>query len=101
MYDLLTLQNGIDTNMVQLTQLSAGKITQMRLVLGSNNSVMVNNVLYPMTVPSGSETGIKIPGPISVVANATTQVIIDFDASKSVNEQGNNEYQLKPVIQVL
>lgn len=100
-YDLLTLQNGIDTTIVVTNQLPAGKITQMRLILGSNNSVMENNTTYPLTVPSGSQTGIKIPGPITVTANTSVQVLLDFDASKSVVQQGNGDYQLKPVIQVL
>lgn len=100
-YDLLALQNGIDTSIVNTTQLAAGKITQMRLILGTNNSVMENNTVYPMTVPSGSETGIKIPGPIQVVGNSTLSVLLDFDASKSVNQQGTGDYQLKPVIQAL
>src|SRR6185437_1266915 len=61
-YNLLVLQNGIDTSLVNTTQLPAGKITQMRLILGTNNTVMVDSVVYPLTVPSGSETGIKLIG---------------------------------------
>jgi len=100
-YDLLALQNGIDTSIVNTTQLPTGKITQMRLILGTNNSVMDNNVVYPLVVPSGSETGIKIPGPIPVLINHTLSVLLDFDASKSVVQQGNGDYQLKPVIEAL
>src|ERR1035437_10266525 len=58
-YDLLVLQNGIDTSLVNTTQLPAGNITQMRLILGTNNTLMNNNVVYNLTVPSGSESGIK------------------------------------------
>ena len=101
-YDLLSLQNGIDTNIVVTNQLPAGKITQMRLILGSNNSLVDNaGNSYPLTIPSGSQTGIKIPGPITVTANATVSVLLDFDADKSVVVQGNQDFQLKPVIQVL
>lgn len=100
-YDLLTLQNGIDSTIVNATQLPAGKITQMRLILGSNNTVMETNITYPLTVPSGTESGIKLPGPIQVNPNTTLRVLLDFDASKSVIDQGNQEYQLKPVIQAL
>jgi len=100
-YDLLTLQNGIDTSIVNATQLPAGKITQMRLILGSNNSVMDNSVVYPLDIPSGSQTGIKISGSIAVNPNTTIQVLLDFDASQSVVLQGNGDYHLKPVIQVL
>lgn len=101
-YDLLSLQNGIDTNIVTTNQLPAGKITQMRLILGSNNSVMdASGTVYPLTVPSGSKSGIKLPGPITVTANTSIQVLLDFDASKSVIQQGSGDFQLKPVIQVI
>ena len=100
-YDLLSLQNGIDTTIVQTNQLPAGKIMQMRLLLGTNNSVMINNIIYPMTVPSGTQTGIKINGTLSVTANTTLQVLLDFDANKSVIDKGNNEYQLQPDIKTL
>lgn len=99
-YDLLALQNGIDTTIVQTNQLPAGKITQMRLLLGVHNTVVVNNVSYPLTVPSGSTTGIKINGPMTVAANTTLQLLLDFDADKSVIDKGNNEYQLQPVVEI-
>jgi hypothetical protein len=100
-YDLLTLQNGIDTTICpKINKLPAGKITEMRLILGNNNSVVVNNTVYPLTVPSGTNSGIKLPGPITVVANQTVTVLLDFNANQSVVQQGNGDYQLKPVIQV-
>lgn len=100
-YDLLLLQNGIDTTLVNTTQLPAGKITQMRLILGANNTVVDNNnVVYNLTVPSGSETGIKLIGNIIVNPNQTLVVKLDFDASASIIQNGSG-YQLKPTIQTL
>lgn len=101
-YDLLTLQNGIDTTIVNSSaQLPAGKITQMRLVLGSNNTVMADSVLHPLSVPSGSESGVKLVGEMEVIQNQTLNVLLDFVASESVIENGNNSWHLKPVIKVL
>lgn len=101
-YDLLTLQNGIDTTIVNSSaQLPAGKITQMRLVLGSSNTVMADSVLYPLTVPSGSESGVKLVGDMEVHQNQTLNVLLDFVASESVVENGNNSWHLKPVIRVI
>ncbi len=99
-YDLLVLQNGIDTALVNTTQLPAGKITQMRLILGTNNTIMADSVMYNLTVPSGSETGIKLVGNINVVPNQTLVVTLDFNANASVVLSGTT-YQLKPVIQTL
>jgi len=100
-YNLLTLQNGVQTALVAATPAPAGKVDQMRLVLGSNNTVMVDNIVYPLSTPSGSESGIKIKNPIFVQANSTTVVLIDFNAQTSVVLQGNGTYQLKPVIEVV
>ena len=99
-YDLLVLQNGIDTSLVNTIQLPAGNITQMRLILGTNNTLMNNNVVYNLTVPSGSESGIKLVGNITVVPNQTLIVRLDFNANASVVLSGTT-YQLKPVIQTL
>jgi hypothetical protein len=100
-YNLLSLQNGIDTTIVNTTQLPAGDITQMRLVLGSNNTLMADSVTYPLTVPSGSESGIKLVGGLSIPGNSTLNVLIDFDANQSIVQGGNGDYQLKPVIKVV
>lgn len=100
-YDLLKLQNGIDTSIVDSVQLAAGKITQMRLLLGNKNTVMVDSVIHDLTVPSGSQSGIKIHGDIVVTPNHTVHVLIDFDANESIVHTGSNKYQLKPVIKTL
>ncbi|MGZ3865860.1 MAG: DUF4382 domain-containing protein [Bacteroidia bacterium] len=99
-YNLLTLQNGIDTTLVNTSTLPAGQITQMRLLLGSNNTVMVDSAMYNLTVPSGSETGVKIIGNMVVHPSQTLIVTLDFDANASVILSGST-YQLKPVIKTL
>jgi hypothetical protein len=100
-YDLLKLQNGIDTSIVDTTKLAAGKITQMRLILGSNNTIMADSIIYKLTVPSGSQTGIKLIGHMIVDPNKTLNVLIDFDANKSVVLNGNGSYHMKPTVKVL
>jgi hypothetical protein len=99
-YNLLVLQNGIDTPLVNTTQLPTGKITQMRLILGTHNTVMVNNSMYPLTVPSGSETGIKLIGNEAITVNQLLVVKLDFNADASVVDSGST-YLLKPTIQVV
>ncbi|HXU27161.1 MAG TPA: DUF4382 domain-containing protein [Bacteroidia bacterium] len=99
-YNLLVLQNGIDTSLVNTTVLPAGKITQMRLILGTHNTVMVDSVVYPLTVPSGSQTGIKLIGNETVNPNQLLIVKLDFDANASVVASGTT-YQLKPTVKVI
>lgn len=96
-YDLLDLRNGIDT-LLGVGEIPAGKVTQMRLILGANNAVVVNGVSYNLTTPSAQESGLKINFNETFVAGGSYDVWIDFDAGKSIHETGNGKYMLKPVM---
>jgi hypothetical protein len=55
-----------------------------------------------LTTPGGSQSGIKLDTDVDVVAGKTTNLVLDFDACKSVVRRGNSgEFNLKPVITVL
>src|SRR5689334_19182662 len=58
-YNLLGLQNGIDTLIAQGTY-PTGVVKEIRLVTGTNNTIKVNAQTYPLTIPSGAESGLKI-----------------------------------------
>lgn len=96
-YDLLSYNNGIDT-LLSIATLPEGTITQIRLILGSNNSIVVNGNSHSLIVPAAQQTGIKLN--VNTTISASLDVIewIDFDAGKSVVEQGNNVYKLLPVL---
>ncbi len=96
-YDLLKFRNGLDTLLVR-TDIPAGKISQLRLILGANNSVVVDGKSYPLNTPSAQESGLKLNLKEEFVAGGAYDVWIDFDAGKSINETGNGKYQLKPVV---
>lgn len=97
-YDLLTLQNGKDT-LLATGQVTTGTLKQIRFILGSNNNIIVNGVEYPLTIPSGSESGLKIN--VDKKLNATLEtLIIDFDAASSVKLETDGSYKLRPVLKV-
>ncbi|PUZ21709.1 carbohydrate-binding protein [Chitinophaga parva] len=96
-YDLLSLKNGLDTLLAQTT-LPAATIGQIRLVLGSNNSLVVNGTSYPLNTPSAQESGLKLNFHQSLSADSAYTIWIDFDAAKSIVQTGNGGYKLKPVI---
>jgi hypothetical protein len=101
-YNLLDLQNGIDSTIVDSTIIQAGKITQVRLVLGPNSTVMTSDsVLHDLKVPSGEQSGIKLVGELNIPVNHTLHVLLDFDANASIVEKGNGDFSLKPVIKVV
>ena len=48
-FDLLTLQNNRDT-LIGSAVIPSGTVKQIRLILGSNNTVEVSGVTYPLTI---------------------------------------------------
>jgi hypothetical protein len=107
--DLLTLTNGVLTDLGQ-TPLPAGKYTQMRLVLGANDSTtpLANSVVptggseVALDTPSAMQSGLKMNIDIDIAADKMADFVIDFDACKSVVRAGNSgKYNLKPVVSVI
>jgi hypothetical protein len=96
-YNLLDLQNGVDTLIAQGT-FQADVVKEIRLVLGTDNTIMVNGQIFELTVPSGAESGLKIK--IDKDLNADIETLtIDFDAALSINT-GPQGYFLVPVIRL-
>lgn len=96
-YNLLDFTNGLDTLLVE-RELPAGVISQMRLLLGENNQVKINDTYYDLTTPSAQESGLKFNVHADLIEGIHYTVWIDFDAGRSVVDRGNGEYNLKPVI---
>jgi hypothetical protein len=97
-YNLLGLQNGVDT-LLATSPLPKNVVKEIRFVLGPNNSVKDAGVVYPLTIPSGSESGLKIKVNKKLSATLET-LIIDFDAALSVKKEGNGDYKLRPVLKI-
>ncbi|HEX6913668.1 MAG TPA: DUF4382 domain-containing protein [Chitinophagaceae bacterium] len=96
-YDILKLVNDKDT-MLASADIKAGRIQQIRLVLGTNNTVMIDSVTYPLQTPSAQQSGLKLNIHQDVNADITYKLLLDFDASRSIVRTGNGKYILKPVI---
>lgn len=96
-YNLLKFRNGIDT-LLASADLPAGTLSQMRLVLGSNNSVVIDGQSYPLKTPSAQQSGLKFNIHSTLTADIVYRLWIDFDASRSIVTTGNGGYILKPVI---
>ncbi len=106
--DLLTLTNGVLEDLGQ-TSLPAGKYTQLRLVLASNDATtpLANSVVptggseTALDTPSAQQSGLKLNADIDVPADKVVDLVIDFNACKSVVRRGNSDkYNLKPVLSV-
>jgi len=96
-YNLLDLVNNKDTLLVE-SDIPAGRIQQIRLVLGNDNSIVVNGVVTHLETPSALQSGLKLNIHQDVEAGLVYKMILDFDASRSIVSTGSGKYNLKPVI---
>jgi hypothetical protein len=96
-YDILKLVNDNDT-LLGDAELNAGRIEQIRLILGPNNYVKVDGQTIPLQTPSAQQSGLKLNIHQDVNAGVTYKLLLDFDAARSIVKTGNNKYILKPVI---
>jgi hypothetical protein len=118
-FNLLELVNGVREDL-GLATLDAGHYTQMRLIIGDTPDDSLNifsqthpfanyvivaddmDSIHELKVPSGPQTGVKLVNGFDINTNQTTELILDFDASKSVVEAGSSgQWHLKPTIKVL
>lgn len=97
-YDLLKLTAGNSVTLVNNDSIPDGRISQIRLILGEDNSVVIDGDTIPLATPSAQQSGLKIQVNEDLEAGATYNFTLDFDANQSIVEKGNGEYLLKPVI---
>jgi len=99
-YNLLDLVNDKDTLLVN-ADIPTGKLHQIRLVLGSNNSLAVGGVVIPLQTPSAMQSGLKLNVQQDVTGGILYTILLDFDAAKSIVKTGKDKYILKPVIRTV
>lgn len=107
--NLIDLQNGLTATLVEL-EVPAGDYDEVRIVVGDATITLVDSTDFDLKVPSGSTSGIKVKvSPvITVQEGLTTELLLDFDLSKSFVVQGNpstpagiNGFNFKPVIRAV
>lgn len=97
-YDLLELTGGNSALLVDADSIPEGDIHQIRLILGSENSVVVDGQTHPLQTPSAQQSGLKINVHKDLEDGVLYEFTLDFNVEESIVEQGNGGYLLKPVI---
>jgi hypothetical protein len=100
LYNLLELSNGLNT-LIATGDLNEGSVSQIRLILGTNNSVKVDDIDYELITPSAMKSGLKLQINQTFKAGVAYSILLDFDANQSIIQKGNNVYQLKNVIRTI
>jgi len=106
--DLVNLRNGVLQELGTMP-LAAGHYTQLRLVLGDSATTAMANSVQPnggaetaLDTPSAMQSGLKLQANFDVTAGQMADLVLDFDACKSIVKAGNSgKYLLKPVIAVV
>jgi hypothetical protein len=117
-FNLLELVNGVIADLGAV-ELESGHYNQMRLMLGEEPDDALNilgeqheyaNYLIlkgddeqiPLKVPSGYQTGIKLVKGFDIEHKGSTELVLDFDALKSIVKAGKSgKWLLKPTIKVI
>lgn len=115
-YNLLKLVNGL-TEILGENELEAGAYQQVRLIIGktaesennidgvphpyANYVVLADDSYVELKIPSGYQTGVKLVHNFDVAEGSFVELVLDFDACKSVVETGSEKYILKPAIKVI
>ncbi|MFC0603652.1 DUF4382 domain-containing protein [Winogradskyella pulchriflava] len=100
-YDLLELTGGVSLELVNNETIETGLIKQIRLVLGDDNSVLLEGETEtrPLNTPSAQQSGLKVMINQSIIAGYNYDFILDFDVEESIVMAGNSgNINLKPVL---
>lgn len=100
-YNLLDLSNGADTLLASGLTI-AGKILQIRLLLGASNSVVIDSVSYPLSLWNNyNRITINVKGEnVEEITPGDLQLWLDFDAGRSIVKVSNNHFILKPFLRI-
>jgi hypothetical protein len=116
-FNLLELING---NLADLgiAELPPGEYAELRMILGDTPDVELNlfgevhpfahyvvtemGEIFELVVPSGFQTGLKLSESFTIDEDFTTELILDFNALKSIVRAGSQGiWYLRPTVNVL
>jgi hypothetical protein len=107
--DLLALQGTDAANLLDNVEVEADSYQWMRLKVNAEANTMDSFISFEdgssfsLTVPSGSETGLKLVRGFVVTQGSHASFVIDFDLRKSVVDPVGqvNDYFLKPALRLI
>ena len=98
-YNLLSFTNGNSLALMNNVVMAPCTISELRLILGTNNTVVVDGITHELTTPSGQTSGYKVKMSAQpLIAGGVYHLVLDFNTAKSIHETGNGKYMLKPVV---
>jgi len=107
--DLLALQGGLSAPLLDSVSVPAGDYSWIRLKVATDPSTtesfvqLLDGSVHPLTIPSGSQSGLKLHGGVAVAAGGTSSFTVDFDLRKSLHLPmgGDDAYTLRPTLRLV
>src|SRR6185437_5344896 len=112
--DLLQEQNGNEASLLDHESVPAGNYDWIRLMLNvaadgtvANSYIEINGAQYPLIIPSGAETGLKLVQGFTMTANQVADFTVDFMLQQSITAPpgqtsgGVQEYVLRPALRLV
>ncbi|MEN3323638.1 DUF4382 domain-containing protein [Mariniflexile soesokkakense] len=101
--NLLDFTGGFSKVLVDRFPIPAGTLSQMRLVLGDGNTIIIegeiSDVEHDLKTPSAQQSGLKVKINTVLEEGFTYDFVLDFDVEKSIVMAGNSgNIILKPVL---
>jgi hypothetical protein len=98
-YDLLQLRNGTDT-LLSESNITKGSIRLIKIEIGTNNSVMKDSIIYPVSIPAGAPNYVLIATQgheYDEYLPGKNRLWLDFDVARSIVQERNGVFYLRPV----
>ena len=98
-YDILKFRNGADT-LLAASGIAKGAIRLIKIEIGTNNSVMKDSVTYPLFLPANARNYILIKfkgNEFHEYLPGKKQLWLDFDIRRSIIQERDNKFYLRPV----
>lgn len=104
--DLLKEQGSNAASLLSGVTVLAGNYQWIRLDIDTANSYIITSTgaKYPLAIPSGSQTGLKLVSGFTVAQGGVADFVIDFNLRQSVtldNSGGMTTYTLKPALRLI
>lgn len=113
--DLLKEHNGNEASLLSGASVPAGNYAWIRLLLNvysngtvANSYIEMNGGQYPLVIPSGAQTGLKLVQGFTMTANKVADFTVDFMLQQSITaptgqstRAGSQEYFLKPALRLV